>query len=630
MRSSERPADPAGGCNVEAQDSSSTAEERKAVWFLPVVSLSAVSGEDALASTCKLAHLAGKVMLPASLTFVLTAGGGLDPMAGFEVTGCTAESAEDARQLIGAVARWIELGPPTDTAPWGELLLASYYLTVGIDPPMRLLSTQSLLWPVAASDPDKWALRAQLACQGNDYDSIDDSVVLGKVELHGTGRRRGFMAELLVGDIGGPVSVLAEPIRSAAPRRFREFPLLTFAHILATPSRLPDGFLSQAGGPESVLRAFRRSPCPHSLILGASGQGKSTLLEHLIADACGRGEPVVVVDGHDGRLAAASIEFCTSAHLDPVVADFSTSQPPLVGFTVPPEGVSPEEWASELYEVIRNLLWGDMPADYFGPVGERSIRLALEVLVRDPEGPLPITDVMRLLDPSESAFRDAVLDRIGDLTLTRSINRELLPMLCAKDAGNAMMFITSKFDPLIGNGYLRRLMAGPRDTLGIEGACSDRRPFLLHVPPGRLGDAGSRLIAGVVLQRLWLASRRRAVCGPIPIFLDEWQRFAVPALGALLAEGRKYNIRLHLANQTLAQVPTRLRDTVLANVGCVASFRTGPGDADLIEPMFPTVARSRLQRLAAHHVALTTGDVDFIVPSPAPLRTERPPDAARG
>jgi hypothetical protein len=160
---------------------------------------------------------------------------------------------------------------------------------------------------------------------------------------------------------------------------------------------------------------------------------------------------------------------------------------------------------------------------------------------------------------------------------------------------------------------------GTVDSLGVERAVSAGRPFIIHAPAAVLGDSGSRVVVSLALHRLWLATRRRRKPVPMHVVVDEWQLYPSTTIGAMLSQGRKYGMRMRLANQNLAQLSSALRDSVLGNSGSVVCFRVGPADAALLDGLFPTIPRHRLQTLSPHTFAVTFGDKDLITPAPPPL-----------
>jgi hypothetical protein len=215
-------------------------------------------------------------------------------------------------------------------------------------------------------------------------------------------------------------------------------------------------------------------------------------------------------------------------------------------------------------------------------------------------------------------LRRDLLERIGDADLTSAIEREVMPMVTSRDPGSSATWLLSKLGPLFDSRVVRSA-PGHGDTLGVERAVTAGRPFIIHAPAAELGDSGSRLVVSLALHRLWLAARRRRTRAPMHVVVDEWQLYPSTTIATMLSQGRKYGLRMSLANQNLSQLSTSLRDSVLGNSGSMVCFRVGPADAALLDGLFPTVPRWRLQTLAPHTFAVTFGDRDLITPAPPPL-----------
>ena len=338
------------------------------------------------------------------------------------------------------------------------------------------------------------------------------------------------------------------------------------------------------------------------------------------------GEAACVVDVHDGWLFGRSVEFAKRHGLRPIIADFSTpAKAPRIRLTTPPAGLDRRQWSDELWDIVRHLLWSDMPAEYFGPVGERGIRALIKMAVLDPDDATDLADLAPLITDSQWApRRRALLDRIDDHELTGVIEHEVIPMVSSRDPGNSATYLLSKLTPLVDTWAVRPApkAARPRgaaDTLAVEQAVRSGRPLLVYAPTTALGDSGSRLVVSIALHRLWLAARRRRTPTPLHVLVDEWQLYPSTTIAAMLSQGRKFGLRLRLANQNLAQLSSALRDSVLGNSGSVVCFRVGPADAALLDGVFPTIARYRLQTLPPHTFAVTFGDRDLVTASHPPL-----------
>lgn len=587
-------------------------------------------------TTIKALSILGRLGLRAGLRFSIAAGAGNPVSAWWTITGdqTAIDDAETALRVIAATyLRWADLGPLTPSPPLALGPVSHHLLPIPAS--SGIYSERACGWDALASDPDLWGLTIDLLglpSGGLPATGITDNLapaaqpdLLCRVDVHGDGARRDIAATLLAEDSAGPIGLVADPVRGPQ-HDASTFPAALVAHLLSIPGRLPGRFPSHPPtSPATLLAAFTGSASPHALILGGTGQGKTTLLAHLGEQASAAGDAIACVDVHDGALTTLLAERCRARGQHPLEVRFDpAAEPgrasPRLNLLQAPAGVAAPRWADEVYDIVRGVLWADMPSEYFGPVGERALRACIRLLATDPTGARPLTDLPRLLDTRETAYREALLGRTTDAALRRTLTSEVMPMLTSRDPGNSLVWLLSKLEPLIGNHAVTACSTDGADTVGVEEAVAAGRPFLLHAPAAVLGDAGSRVLVAVVLHRLWLAVRSRPDPNhTIHLLLDEWQRYPTPTLTTALSEGRKWGLRLVLANQNLAQLPARTRDTVLANTGTIGCFRTGPADAALLDQRYPTVTTVQLQQLPPHHLAVTTGDHDLVAPAPDPL-----------
>jgi hypothetical protein len=357
---------------------------------------------------------------------------------------------------------------------------------------------------------------------------------------------------------------------------------------------------------------------PHGLIQGGSGLGKTTLLEHLIARDARAGNTVLVICPH-GDLARRAATHLSAAGAPTRMVDFGDPEPVLWNLTVPDPGVESVDHASLLLAVLRRL-WAGSPDDFFGPVWSRVVRALLTILVADPAGPWPLTRFPELLQ-LKSDFRNSALQRIADPGLSSVIQDELLPMLNARDPGNTVVWLVSKLDLLIGDPTMRSIIDTSISTFPVQGLVQGES-LVVAIPDTRLTPEAAGVLAGMLVGRMWALVKRHGPDRPIHVYLDEWQRMAIPEIGQLLAEGRKYGLTVRLANQNSAQIPLRLWETVTANSGALVTFRMGAHDALRSEVLFPTLDSAQLATLPNHWVAMTTGETDLIAPGPVPLHRD--------
>jgi len=473
-----------------------------------------------------------------------------------------------------------------------------------------------LLYP--RSDDETILLRVSM--ESSSFARRGEHCVGASVVITGTSPHMDVVAALVAADSIDGYKLVPKPLR-AEPPALHTFPRQQVAALLSAPLRIPGLFPNtRPRDADELRRLSRSSPSPHMLVVGQSGSGKTSLLVHLADDAVKHGESFVFVDAHDGQAAADAFEACRRRSIVPRVLSFADPKKltPLA-IAHAPLGLSNDHWALELYSVIRNLLWGDMPSEYFGPVGQRVLRLAIKAIVSDTDANKDFCNIVKLFDPGdEGQFRSKLLARIGDADLVRDFKNEVERMV-RDDSSNAVSFFTSKFEPFVASPVVQRAFGGstpPNFDDVFEG-----RPLIVHAPSTLLGDEGSRTVIGYVLHVMWLGAQRRTSRSNVHIFCDEWQKYPVPSLPSMWAEGRKFGLWLRLANQSLHQIPPRLRAEAMTNMGTIAAFRTGSSDATILEPFYPTLTVRQLATLGRHEMAVVTADEDFRTTAPLPLES---------
>lgn len=602
-----------------------------------------VAFEQASLGMRNLATTIGSLWWPAEVSFVMGCDGGGDVTAAWQVVAAdqrdAAAGAATLSGILSAVTPWLGLGRPQTAAPTpAPASGAEQIMTAGPATPTTVVSAVAAAWRYAAAQ--KLPCRFTITLAGGlraphppapSLDPVDPGIpeqaphLTCRLSLHCEDPRGETMAALLCGDTYGPQTLQVIPVRPGHNRgdELTELSTDLLGHLLATPARIPSFHDGPPTTLTQVLDAIKSTPARHLLLQGATGQGKSTFLMHLADHALSFGDTVVGVDVHDGELAHQLAHAARRHGRDPLLVDFSADNQgrPQIALTRPPTGVDPDRWTRDLYEIIRDALWADMPAEYFGPVGERALTLLLSALVRDPAGPAPLTDLPRLVSTLDRDYRTDLLTRVDDPALTRAVLTEVMPMLTSKDPGNSMIWLTSKIDPLIGSPTVARILDTRENDIDIDAAVADGRPVVIHAPAGVLGDSGAKVLVSTLLHRLWLSIRSRPgdpSRRPVELILDEWQTYPLPALGRMLAEGRKFGVHLNLANQSLSAIPDKLLQTALANAGTVATFRTGPLEARILDPRFRSLTAGTLQRLPRHRLAVAAEDADMLF-TPPPL-----------
>jgi hypothetical protein len=641
----------ADGSQADAHDRPGLLNEDRHTWFLPFTHCGTISYREAVLVMTKLTVAYWHFWDPRCSLRLVTAWNDGRLRVGFEAT---AEDSGSARQMLdwlGIAARAIHprlgVGQPTDERPWPQPGKSHTTFTAEQTSHPLVVSSMSLPWCETCAYEGSWQLVIDILTPSSPFASTPgvstsppaghrdrdpegsnsgeaDSPggALARVTLHGQGASGEVIAALIAAD-------------TAADGRLNPRRCLTqdtppvdtiihsslLGHLLAMPARVGRHLPAhQPTTPDDLFTRIDAAPTPHVLLVGASGQGKSTRMGHFGARALAANQTVVAVDVHDGDLLRRQYAAARAAGRPALYIDCSpgTGPQPVMRLADTPPGVSPEQHIETLWNMLRNDWWAALPEEHFGAVGEKVVRHALTIAVMDPAREFGLSHLPRLIDPAQVDFRDDVLGRLANAEITRGVRCDIMPMVTSRDPGNSSVWITSKTAPL-STPIVRGILEGTTNRVPLEEALARGWSIFLHAPASVFGEDAARLIVAVFLHRLWAAVRRDVPATAVTLLLDEWQKYASGLTGSLLAEGRKFGLRLIMANQNLAQLDPRLRESVLSNTGALACFRLGPVDAALVDGLFPTISVPTLQTLRPHNIALTTFDQDIVALGPPPL-----------
>ncbi len=81
-----------------------------------------------------------------------------------------------------------------------------------------------------------------------------------------------------------------------------------------------------------------------------------------------------------------------------------------------------------------------------------------------------------------------------------------------------------------------------------------------------LGEKATRLIAGLVIQQIFLLAQSGRIGKKIILIIDEVSVVQNPALVAILSEARKFGLSLYLAQQFLEQIDQNLQKAIFSNI----------------------------------------------------------------
>lgn len=331
----------------------------------------------------------------------------------------------------------------------------------------------------------------------------------------------------------------------------------------------------------------------HLYVVGKTGSGKTTFLEHLIRQdlEAGHGVGVMAPEGELFR-----------ARLLPLVPD--SRRPRDVIYFAPgdlkcpvtfnplslAEGDDALRAAEDLFTIFRRALGGDD----LGPRMQPILQNAFALLVGRPGATL--WDVKQLL--TDARFRERVIAETPDPYI-REFWQETFPRF----AKGADLPLLSRLDHFLRPPVVRRALCHPVSTMSIREVLQEGK--VLFVDLFGLSEDTRAVVGQMLLSKFQIELMRRELAGgaaaPFFLYCDEFQSFAGFAEGVwreLLSRGRKYGLALTLAHQFPAQLPNALQEEIFGNVNSIMAFALGNKDAQVVrKELLAMVPRGKEERL---------------------------------
>ena len=337
--------------------------------------------------------------------------------------------------------------------------------------------------------------------------------------------------------------------------------------------------------PEDLLRR-------HHLYVARTRMGKSTLMHHIAVHkmrekAAGRDpDAIVVIDPH-ADLVAGLLRQVPESLVDKVrLIDLADQQrAPGINLLDTRVFADRDRTADSVVRVAKGL-W-----EQWGPRMQSILEQTVKTLHEANEHPdtdqgsqHTILDGLKLL--SDRKFRDGVLAKVSDPYLLEWWARDFGGWHHQYRA-DALAPVQTRLSYYASSKRARAILGQSRSTIDLRETILDGGILLVSTAQGAVGRDVSALVGASLLnlvdsvireqESLPLAQRRGAL-----VVVDEMQSMPGVDYESMLSELGKYGASFILATQSLAKLddlsPT-MRDTILANVGCLAVFQVAGSDA---------------------------------------------------
>ncbi len=307
----------------------------------------------------------------------------------------------------------------------------------------------------------------------------------------------------------------------------------------------------------------------HSLVVGASGTGKSKFMSNFISNLASREEyrnkyKVVVIDPH------AALEKDIGGLEATDVIDFKTLENSMDLF------VNTGKDPIVSTELMLSLLKGLM-ADQYNSKAERVLRHSIYALLV--KGDLSFNNLRRMV--LDMDYRNNLLGELEEKLTDSTVAffRTDFNELKSKSYQEAISPIISLIDEM------QMLPAFHTDLKQRQMKQVIEENFLtiFSLDQTVLGEKVTKTIAGLVMQQMLELVQSYAFDQHIIFLIDEVAVVENSILHRFLAEARKYSLSLMLAQQYFNQISEELQKAIFANVLNYYVFRISREDAVILE-----------------------------------------------
>lgn len=152
-------------------------------------------------------------------------------------------------------------------------------------------------------------------------------------------------------------------------------------------------------------------------------------------------------------------------------------------------------------------------------------------------------------------------------------------------------YFTSKFGHFTNNQLMRNIIGQRKSAFNFDHILKQEKILLVDLSKGKIGETNAQMLGLIFISKIQAAVLKRADLPqaercPFYLYVDEFQNLITDAFASLLSESRKYGLGIHLTNQYFAQLPEKIQNAILGNVGTIMAFEVGAEDAESLSKEF--------------------------------------------
>lgn len=337
----------------------------------------------------------------------------------------------------------------------------------------------------------------------------------------------------------------------------------------------------------------------HTLLIGPTGSGKSTAMQHLILADIKAGRSVLVIDPKADLVNDILAQIPEERTADVVVIDPSEASPcgfnPLSLRNQHNKALVADAILSVLHELWQDN-WGIRVAD--------TLTAALLTLV-DIDGATLLWLYPLLTD---EGFRRKITSQVKDRVALQPFWNQF-ETLSDLQRRQQIEPVLNKLRQFLLRPGLRNILGQAQPKFSLADLFTQRKIVLVPLNKGIVGGETARLIGSLIVGLTWTLALSRASIPPerrhiVSVYIDELQDYlSLPTdLSDALAQARGLGVGMTLAHQYRDQLPLEIRSGIDANVRNKIVFGLNIKDAKDMAAMAPELTAEDFMALPRYQV----------------------------
>jgi hypothetical protein len=401
----------------------------------------------------------------------------------------------------------------------------------------------------------------------------------------------------------------AKAIRHVETTNHIQEPAVSIHSLSRTPGSAVIGQDLTTNSTVSVEDEHRRR---HISIIGKTGYGKTTLLEHLILEDLRTNTSAILIDPH-GDLSHRIVSLASSEERSRItLLEVWPDCPFRLNLLSCPDPSELDRIVTSVVTLFHRLF--DSGTSQYAPRLHRYLGNALRTLI--PNG-RALADVTRLF--SDTAFRQDMLRNVQN----RKVDEfwQFYDQLPDRERIIQLESTINRLDEFLSSPAAYAMVDSTDTTVPLETVLgTDGQLLLVRIPIGELGEQQARfygsLFLSLLTDRLFArSSLPESARHRLHLYLDEYGWFATPITAALLQQARKYSLGATIAFQTLADLPDEKNKQAALQVGTFIVLQLVGQNAEQLATEFPVIPREQTEET----VSETVGTKPILGPTQEPL-----------